>query len=420
MFIVYDAIFFFCALLYLPCLAVRGKWHRGFWMRLGLSLSALREACAGRNVIWFHAVSVGEVLAVENLILRMKEKFSGHTFILSTVTPTGQRLAQTQLKDICRVIYAPLDFGWVVRRYIRAIRPKMYICAETEIWPNLYRRLQKEGVSIIQVNGRISDRAFEGYKRISVFVKRVLDCISVFCMQSPLDAERVMRLGAEPSKVHVVGNLKFDSLPETAPVAKKDFGFEESDRLLVAGSTHPGEEEIVMETYTRLRGEFPRLRLVIVPRHIERAGDIARLVQQKGFLPLRLSQCRDTKGDAQAVLIVDSIGYLRAFYSLAEVVFIGKTFKVGGGQNMIEPLYFGKPTFVGPWTQNFKDVVRIFLRTGALVQVRQEEALWQAMREFLASPSRAEAAGASAREMIKSCQGATQKTLELVSQVLKA
>jgi 3-deoxy-D-manno-octulosonic-acid transferase len=162
------------------------------------------------------------------------------------------------------------------------------------------------------------------------------------------------------------------------------------------------------------------LRLAIVPRHIERTQDIARLVQQKEFLPLRLSQCRDTKKDARSILIVDSIGHLRALYSLAEIVFVGKTFKVGGGQNMIEPLYFGKPTFVGPLTQNFKDAVQILLKTGALVQVKREEELWQAMREFLLSPQRAEAAGLSAREMINKHQGATQKTLEVISEVLKA
>lgn len=419
MFIIYDILFFLFALVYFPCFLVKGKGHRGFGMRCGLFPGHLRRALAQKKNIWIHAVSVGEVLAVSHLIQKLKEVFPEYSIVCSTVTKSGHQLAQTQLPDSCQVIYAPLDFSWVVKKYIHFVNPRLYIAMETEIWPNLYMFLRKKGIAIVQVNGRISDRSFAGYKKISFLTKRILDCVDAFCMQSPLDAERIVQLGAAADKTRVVGNLKFDSLPALTPVDQQDVGFHRQDELLIAGSTHPGEEGIMLGVYRQLTGEFPHLRLVIAPRHVERTEDILKEVEQEGSRALKFSEIKKDKGDQKTIVIVDAIGHLRMLYSLAKIVFIGKTLKVGGGQNVIEPLSFGKPTLVGPYTQNFKDVVHLFLKEGALIQVRDRQELLSQMRQLLKNPKKMETMGLSAREVIQKYQGATAKTIEIISKLLR-
>ncbi len=420
MFIFYDIIFFVCAVIYLPFIFLRGKWHNGFYMRLGVSsLRGLKDAIAGKRTIWVHAVSVGEVMAVLDLIGEIQRRYAGHMIILSTVTMTGHDLAQARLKNKCVVIFAPLDFSWAVRKYAEAIRPEIYIAAETEIWPNLYRCLSKKGVPIVQVNGRISDRAFKGYGRVTVLTKGVLGAVRAFCMQSPQDAERVTALGAERARVHVVGNLKFDNLPQTGFARKEDWGFAREDKLFIAGSTHPGEEEIMLDVFKELRREVPRLRLVLAPRHVERAADIARLVDQSGCKALRFSQCGKGAPIDERVVVVDTVGHLRDLYSLAEIVFIGKTLTVGGGQNMIEPLNFGKPTLVGPHTENFRDITRIFLEAGALIQVPGKEELLMQLRSLLQDPDRIRKIGALAKKVIHDHQGATVRTMDIIAGILK-
>lgn len=361
MFIIYDIAFLIFAILYFPYLIIRGKWHSGFKMRFDVLPSGRMDE---RGRIWIHAVSVGEVLAIVDIVHKLKERYPKYTIVCSTVTKTGNQLAQELLGNECAVIYAPLDFSWIVRKFIRIIKPEMYIAAETEIWPNLYSALRKNGVPIVQINGRISDGSFKGYRRVRFLMRRILRCVDKFCMQSPLDAERILQLGAAPEKVHVVGNLKFDIPPGVAGLKKEELGFNPDDDVLIAGSTHPGEEELLLNIYQTLRKELPQLRLVIGPRHIERADAVMKLVEGKGYQAVRFSEIPVTQGNVHGVVVVDTIGHLRELYSLATVVFIGKSFAVGGGQNMIEPASAGKPVIVGPMTQNFKDAMAIFLKAG--------------------------------------------------------
>lgn len=418
MFIIYDIIYILYAVLYFPYLVIRGKWHSGFKMRFGCFAPSLVERFAGNRTIWFHAVSVGEVLAVADLIRRIRGAFPQYRIVCSTVTQTGNRLAQEHLGNDAVVLYAPLDLSPVVRRFIAVIRPKIYIAAETEIWPNLYTALCQKGVPVIQINGRISDKAFRGYKRVAFLMKRVLDCVDLFCMQSPLDADRIRQMGAAPEKVRVVGNLKFDNIPPPVDMRKEDLGFHADEDLLIAGSTHPGEEDILLGVYGQLAEEFRHLRLVIAPRHVERAGEVMRLAEGKGHTAVRFSQIRKGAGNSTAVVVVDTIGHLRTLYGLAKVVFIGKTLAVGGGQNVIEPACFGKPTIVGPLTQNFKDVVGILLKAQALIQVNDAHELLMQIRDLLAGPEKAERIGEAARQTVKKYQGATLRTVEAITGLL--
>jgi 3-deoxy-D-manno-octulosonic-acid transferase len=365
-------------------------------------------------------VSVGEVLVIVDLIERIKKAFPQHRIVCSTVTKTGNKIAQEKLGHNCLVIYAPMDFSWIVRKFILMIQPKIYISTETEIWPNLYTALYRRGVPIIQINGRISDNAFKGYKRVRFLTKRVLSCVKLFYMQSPMDAERIKQIGAPGERVHVVGNLKFDIISEHGKTTKQDLGFQDTDDLLIAGSTHPGEENILIDAYKELVEDFPHLRLVIAPRHNERSDEVIKLIESKGYRAVRISRIGQSAGNARnTVIVVDTIGQLRSLYSLAKIVFIGKTLTVGGGQNMIEPAYFGKPTIVGPLTQNFKDAVSIFRKSDALIEVNDAQQLLTEARALLNNPQRAQKIGEAAQQVVRDYQGATVKTVKAISGLLE-
>jgi len=414
----YNILFGFIAILYFPYLIIRGKWHSGFKIRLGFIPASMIKKFEGKQCIWIHAVSVGEVLAIADLIGQLKDVLPQYTIVCSTVTKTGNKVAIEKLGDTCSIIYAPLDFSCIVNRYISIIKPKIYISMETEIWPNLYTILHKNEIPIIQINGRISDQAFKGYKRVRFLTKRVLDCVSLFYMQSSHDADRIRELGASQERVHIAGNLKFDSLPEDTTMRKEDLGFHGNEDIIIAGSTHPGEEEVLIDVFKKLEEEFTELRLVIAPRHIERVDEIIRLIEQNGYKAVRFSQIKKGNKGGREIVVLDTIGRLRTLYGLAKIVFIGKSLTIGGGQNMIEPAYFGKPIIVGPLTQNFKNVMNILLSAQALVQVNNADELLIETRSLLANPDRAERIGLAAKQTVLKNQGATEKTVQAVAQLL--
>jgi len=372
----------------------------------------------GKKCIWIHAVSVGEVLAVADLIEKLRNGLPQYTVVCSTVTKTGNQIALEKLGNTCLIIYAPLDFSWIVQKFISIINPKIYISTETEIWPNLYIMLHKNGVPIIQINGRISDNAFNGYKRVRFLTKRVLACVNLFYMQSSHDAERIKQLGAHQERVHVSGNLKFDNTHENIAMRKEELGFYGNEDVFIAGSTHPGEEDILIDVYKKLEKEFADLRLVIAPRHIERTNEVVHLIEKKGYKAVRFSQIDKGNGVDKGIIVLDAFGHLRALYGLAKIVFIGKTLTIGGGQNMIEPAFFGKPTIVGPLTQNFKSVMNVLLNAQALVQVNNAEELLVEIRNLLANPDRAERMGAAAKQTVLHYQGATEKTVQAITELV--
>jgi len=417
--IIYNTLFALFSAIHLPYLIISGKWHSQFNTRFGCFPSSWVQELKEKRCIWIHAVSVGEVLVVVDLIERVKKIFPDHKIVCSTVTKTGNVIAREKLDKSCLVIYAPLDFSWIVHKFISLINPLIYISTETEIWPNLYTALNKRGVPILQINGRISDNAFKGYHRARFLTKRVLSCVESFCMQSPLDADRIKRLGAREDKVHVVGNLKFDTIPDSTERTKTEFGFQAAEDLFVAGSTHPGEEKILIDAYKEISRGFSNVRLVIAPRHIERTDEIIKLIESMGYSAIRFSQINGKEGHAQrSVVVVDTIGQLRELYRLAKIVFVGKSLTVGGGQNVIEPAYFGKPTIVGPLTQNFKDAVNIFKRSDAIIEVQNGDQLSSEVLELLKNPERAQKMGEAAKRTIKEYQGATTRTVEAIKGIL--
>jgi len=411
MFLIYDFIFIIFIIVYFPYLFIKRKWHKDIISRFGIFTKLQESKIKGEKNIWIHAVSVGEVMAVAGLLNKIRQAYPDFKIICSTSTKTGNNLAQKIFNQEALIIYSPLDLSWVVRRYIKVINPRVYISAETEIWPNLYTALNRRKIPIVQVNGRISPKAFLGYKRVQFLLKPALDSVSIFCMQSRIDADRIISLGAQAHKVEIVGNLKFDALSPVNHLRKEDFGFSEDDILFVAGSTHPGEETIIIDSYKELCVVFENMRLVIAPRHIERADEVFDLAKKNHLNPLKYSTMVSGQLMDNSVLIIDTIGHLRGLYSVAGVVFIGKTFTVGGGQNMIEPVFFGKPTIVGPHTENFKSVVDLFLQEKIIIQIDHPDNLTSVIISLMKSPQQIKDIAKNSKEIIKKHQGAIEKTL---------
>ncbi len=379
----------------------------------------MTDEIQAKENIWVHAVSVGEILAMQGLLNQLRQRYPRHQIVLSTVTATGYDLARSRFQHI-KIIFAPLDFHSAVTQYIQRIKPKVYINAETEIWPNLFWALYKQGIPIVLINGRVSLKSFAGYKILKFFVKEILSYVNIFCMQSEEDAGRVIQLGARKERVRVSGNMKFDDVALPTILTRQDVGLLRNEWLWVAGSTHPGEEEIILEILQSLTEEFPQLRLVLAPRHPERTLEIVNVVRQKNLLPVKFSELAGMPWEPRQVVIMDTMGQLRSLYGLAEIVFVGKSLTGYGGQNIIEPASFAKPIIVGPNTQNFKDVVELFKKASALMQVNNTEEFKTELIQLLKNPHQREAMGAAAREVIQENQGATERTLKSIGEIFKS
>lgn len=417
MFVLYDFFFIVFAIIYFPYMLVRGKWHREFGMRFGLFPQALRKQLQCKRNIWIHAVSVGEVMAVKRFVQELQKRFPDRQIVISTVTITGQALARKQFPEAC-VLYAPLDFSLSVCAYIRAIAPECYIAAETEIWPNIFYFLNRRKIPVIQVNGRISDKSYPGYKRFAFIIKHILSCVRCFCVQTDTDARRLMDIGADPGCVFVTGNMKFDdSIHEESRAYGQIFNNDQG-RVLVAGSTHPGEEIIVLKVFQRLKEKFHDISLVLAPRHIERIPDVELLIKSYGLGYTKFSDFSGSQIYVEDILLVDTIGHLKNLYACADVVFIGKSLTGKGGQNIIEPALFGKAVIVGPHTENFRSTVDLFKNSEALVVVSNEGEFFLAVQDLFDHPDQALEIGAHAKEIAESQKGAVIKTIQRIQPFL--
>ena len=422
--IFFDILYLIYFLFYIPVLLLRGKVHAGFAQRFGFfSVSLTDQLSSGKN-IWIHAVSVGEVALVDGILRGLKAAYPGHRLVLSVTTKTGHEFALKKYGADAVVIWSPLDLSWVVRGFVKRIRPVVYVVAETELWPNLFGRLDREGVAIILVNGRISDEAYPRYQKVRWFLKATILKARVLCVQTPLDAWRFIALGADKACVQVVGNVKFDipqaALPFEPVEAKKDFGFRKDEKVFVAASTHPGEESLVCDALHVLSLKFPRLRLAIAPRHPERAAQVGDMLRQKGFSPVFLTAEKGRELKGQEVLVIDAVGHLIDLYRAADVVFIGKSLGVPrrGGQNPIEPAAWGKPVIVGPYMENFRDVMRLFRDAGAVIEISGAGELVSAVEDVLGHPERMAGLSVRARAVVAENRGAAQRTVDMIRKVL--
>jgi 3-deoxy-D-manno-octulosonic-acid transferase len=370
----------------------RGNWQTGFWQRFARYDPEFKAALAKRPVIWLHAVSVGEVGICLQLIRALEPHLSAFQILVSTTTSTGMAELRRLLPAHVHRIYYPADFAGGVRRAMRTIQPRAIILVEAELWPNFLSQAVDAKCPLFLVNARISERSFRNYKKFGYFFRPIFAGFTAVGCQQADDAKRMIELGFRPEAVQVTGNLKFDAAQPgpraglDVPALLRQIGVGEKALLLVAGSTHAGEEAILADLLPRLRRRFPDLFLVLVPRHFERTREVARELETRGVKFI----CRTDiqPGAAMApgpyeCLLVNSTGELKFFYEQATVVFVGKSLTAEGGQNPIEPAALGKAVVFGPNMQNFTSAVRAFLAAQSVVQVQDAAELEKVIGDLL-------------------------------------
>lgn len=399
------------ALLYLPAFLVRKVWRAGYPLALGERFGFVRLT-PGPDRFWVHAVSVGEVMAAVPLVHALRQRWPAVEVVVSTVTGTGARVARARLPEAGAAFTFPLDLAGATRRAVRRIRPRCFIALDTELWPNLLHALADAGIPAVLANGRISDRSFGRYRRVRRLFRRVLEHVALFAMQSEEDARRIIALGARPERVVVTGNLKME-----APVGEA--GADRlwrrllhlgDERVWVAGSTHRGEEAVILDAFVTLRDGAGPLCLILAPRHPERVDEVEALARARGLRSVRRSQI--ASGVARDLILLDTVGELATLYAVADVIFVGGSLVPAGGHNAIEPALHGKPIVFGPHMANFRDSAALLLRVGGAVQVRDAADLASTLRRLLADTTARRELGAAAWAAVRAHQGACRRTIE--------
>ncbi|SRR5581483_1258579 len=405
----------------------RGNWRKGFGQRFGLYDNNLKQAITNRQVVWLHAVSVGEMNVCIELIRALEPRVPNAKFMVSTTTTTGMGELKKRMPTHIGKIYYPIDRRKFVARALGTIHPDAVILIEAEIWPNFIWRARSRGTALFLVNARLSDRSYPRYKRFGFLFRQLFAAFTAVSAQSEDYAAKLREVGCRPDAVHALGNLKFDAvnlkMPLNASSLLAQIGVPDDALVLVAGSTHAGEEQLLAEQFLRLRERFPNLFLVLVPRHFERAAEVAHALEKLGIrFAVRSEITPETRLSPGSVdcLLVNTTGELMSFYQAATVVFVGKSITARGGQNPIEPAALGKPIVLGPNMQNFADVVRIFVAGGGVAQVRGAAELEEALAKLLADPARRESLGAAARRVVEENQGAIGRTVDMIVRHLQA
>src|SRR5262245_30207716 len=316
--------------------------------------------------IWIHAVSVAEVLTARALLPELRQRYPRLRLFLSTTTMSGHEIARNNLQFVDEVFYFPFDLGFIVRRTLTLVKPRLFVMMETEIWPNLLRECARAGVKTVLVNGRISSRSYPRYRLARPFFRRVLRHVDRFCMQSDESARRIVDVGADRSRVLVTGSLKFDSLDLPGAATGRNrvlryFRIAPDRPVLIAASTLKGEEEPVLEAFQRVRATLPNALLIIAPRKPERFDEAERLARRTGLSVARRSELRVDAEPRHGIVVLDTIGELAQLYQVATAVFVGGSLVDAGGHNILEPAVFGKPIVFGPHMQNFAEIARTFL-----------------------------------------------------------
>ena len=429
MYLLYDLVLLASAAVLIPYYLFRGwrqgKVRRGIRERLGFYTAGQLAQVAGRKVLWVHAVSVGETRAAVPLLKRLKSLYPEHLLVLSNVTETGHQIAR-DLREVDLCLFFPFDLSWVVQRVLRQVRPDAVIIVETEIWPNFIHGASRAGIPVILVNGRISDRSFPRYRLARKLIAPILDQIDAFCMQTELDAQRIVAMGAGPERVSVTGNLKFDMQVHPVDSAERErlrgaFRLPEGAVIWVAGSTHAGEEEIVTGVYRDLVAAGESLFLILVPRHPERCRPVREMLAGQGFdVGLRSAlEERQSPFSPGEILLVDTLGEMLTFYALADLVFVGGSLVPVGGHNVLEASIMEKPVLFGSYMHNFKEISSLLLNEGAGLMVNDRLELLGAMRQLLGDAAWRTTMGRAGAGLLERNAGATDKTIAVIDRLVR-
>ncbi|MCK5436843.1 MAG: 3-deoxy-D-manno-octulosonic acid transferase [Desulfobulbaceae bacterium] len=401
-----------------------GRHLAGLGQRLGF-LKQLDSASDRSPRLWLHAASVGEVKAARILISEIRKKLPDAAIIVSTMTEQGQLVARQQLDPEIDCIYAPLDLPVIARRVMRKIRPSVYVCLETELWPNIISQAFRAGVALVLLNGRLSERSFRRYKKVRGLMKEVLVRFSAISAITAGDRKRFTTLGADSERVVVHGNVKHDSIPvsyrsqgtgheKNLPQSCRNrLGIGDGQTVLVAGSTHKGEESQLIDVFKTVKARVGDLIWVVAPRHLNRIPEIEALFRDHGIRFDRLSNIEDN-GRKEEVILVDSMGELAGLYSIATFVFCGGSLVPKGGHNIMEPAAWGRPVFYGPSMKDFADAKELLESVKAGFPISGPDELTRSILNFIERPAEYEAAGQRAREIAMAQQGAARKQVQLI------
>ena len=432
---VYNVLFGIAYMAMLPSFLLRMKRRGGYRARMGdrfghypkevlgawcvVSGAEQREASDAKRQapIWIHAVSVGEVAVAGQLMRALRAKDPSIRFVFSTTSSTGWKQAEGQVGPEDTLIYNPLDFCGCVRRALDAARPRAIILTESEIWPNFIRAAKKRGIPLFLINARVSDRSAPRYRKLRWFFGEVLRCFTKIFAQSDLDAKRLTDAGADPETVAVTGSFKFDVAKRNPPKEEELRAWVGEGEILLGGSTWPGEDEALLRIYAELVQTRPDVKLVIAPRHFEKADAVEANILKAGFECVRRS--KGGLGAECMVYLCDTTGEMMGLFGISTVAFVGKSLCEHGSQNMIEPCLCGVPTLVGPYTENFRPVMSDLLAADAILQVPDEESLKREILRLFGDPEARAALGARAKAAVERRRGVVDRCADELLERLK-
>jgi 3-deoxy-D-manno-octulosonic-acid transferase len=401
-----------------PFLALHPKTRAGLRQRLGF-YGDVPVAPSGNPRIWLHGASAGDLLSLLPIIEGIRARLPGATLIVSTITNSGYAMAQNRLaKHVNAVVYAPYDLWGATRRTVRALRPDLLVLEYAELWPNLMTAVRRSGGRLALTNGRFSAKRLSGYRMLFALAGNLLQQFDLLLMRAPEEGERALALGAHPERVRVTGNTKFDALtqvPSSFAVEdlREGLGLLEGQSVWMAGSTHEGEEGLLLDVYRRLLAHHPTLKLVLAPRYPDRSARVEGLAVAAGLSARR----RSAPYSMTQVVVMDTVGELSRAYRLATLVFVGGSFTQRGGQNILEPAAQGRPVLFGPHMDNFRDSVQVLLGRGG-IQVADAEQLYRVVRELLERPDAAQTLGALAEQTVRQVSGASARNVDALLELL--
>jgi 3-deoxy-D-manno-octulosonic-acid transferase len=429
MFILYNLLQLAFVIIFLPFILLKiaftPKYRQRALSRLGLHLPSMDAGDDPGPRIWIHALSVGEAMSSAALVREMRRRFPDWVIIYSTSTATGAGIARQKLGDtVDHLITYPLDLFWSVRKVVKSVRPDLFVLIETDLWPNMLGALSRRGTPIILLNGRISESSFSYYKRFNLFFCPIFSLIDKFAMQSRADEERMLQLGIIPQKIHSIGNLKFDQ--EGVQIGEKEIKdlrrtlhIPPESKIFIAGSTHAGEEEIILSAYGNLIFTYPDLFLLLAPRNPGRADEVKRLVQSAGFDTYKRTELPALpESNKVQVVVLDTLGELSKLYALATVAFVGGSLVPERGHNVLEVAAHARPALFGPHIEDFKEAATALIKRGGGYMIKNGDELVAALRLILADSSQAQKAGGMAFQVIEENRGAVSRAVDLISKTI--
>jgi 3-deoxy-D-manno-octulosonic-acid transferase len=426
MYTLYNLLLNFAFVISFPYLLLRASAGKhGVWERMGRLAEKKVESLSTRNVIWLHAASVGEAKVLSVIVDHLKKINPDHSMIVSVVTESGKQEAERILKEVEFVFHAPIDLKRFVKRAMASLNPCALILVETELWPNLIKEAKKRKCPVVLINGRISGKSLSKYLLLKGLFAEVLSYVDLFCMQSEEHAQRIRKLGAEPDKVKVLGNLKFDRMVTQIPgidksVLKKRLYIPDDLRVIVGGSTRSGEEQILIRVFKRLKAEQEDLLLLLAPRHLDRMKKVEKMLLSQKLHFVRRSQLDGkVRLQNQRVVLLDTMGELASLYAIADLAFVGGSMVPLGGHNLLEPAACGVGVIFGPHVDHFKTAAELLIRCGGGIKIKNEEELYTRALDLLEDEEKRKGMGRAAREAIKRQSGVSQRTARLILTHLK-